>query len=574
LWRINYSQSYQGLTRDQTWAFARFAENSAAGWTSSLDPVRIVYSGDGEPFNGDDGSPYVSDVDHINPLPPVYLSRTSVILMDGSSHELRKDDMGRYPYDDSGTFYSTDGSRMIYRHTASAPYTANTLYLPDGSRYIFGPTLYLNDNKTEQRATQYIDRNGNILTYAAGSGQNSYGQWTDTLGHPLSVPRPGTPVWGDATYWVPGLGGSQISYTMRWRNLSEALTPVSNQTPPLNYAGDRNCTNSTNVSPALFNSDGSSKVCANQFFNPLVLSQIILPNNQSYTFTYNVCGEIDKVLLPMGGYERYRYAQIPPMGMTDGSYYDQANRGVVERCVSAKGDGSDEAHWQYQVTTGLARTPPYKVTITAPDNSYTELLLHMSGSGTDFGFDPARSGMIYDEKVFSPANQMLRRTLTEWTSSGPQPGGYSGAQRLGLKGKDAAKFAEKIGGGDNVRLSEQDGDVGRVFGRVESGLTEQKKWEGKHQDKLAELTKNNVTGPGPVDCSRNSCEIGLQINLGLQVGTNALDPMLDTEAKAVAEGDARIADIIRYAKAGNISTHFANFIFRNDGDGQSRDGLD
>jgi hypothetical protein len=69
LWRINYSQSYQGTNREETWAFTKFAENSAAGWTSSLDPVRIVYSGDGEPFNGDDGSPYISDIDH-----PTYLT--------------------------------------------------------------------------------------------------------------------------------------------------------------------------------------------------------------------------------------------------------------------------------------------------------------------------------------------------------------------------------------------------------------------------------------------------------------------------------------------------------------------
>jgi RHS repeat-associated protein len=142
--------------------------------------------------------------------------------------------------------------------------------------------------------------------------------------------------------------------------------------------------------------------------------------------------------------------------------------------------------------------------------------------------------------------------------------GASLAKQLGLKGKDAVKFAEKIGGGDNVRLSDQGGDVGRVFGRVEKGLTEQKKWEGKHKDELKTLAKNNITGPGPVDCSLNSAQIGLRIPPVLQLGTDVLDPMLDTEAKAVAEGDAQIADIIRYANADNIATHFANFIFRKD----------
>jgi hypothetical protein len=40
-----------------------------------------------------------------------------------------------------------------------------------------------------------------------------------------------------------------------------------------------------------------------------VLYQIQLPTGQAYTFTYNEYGEIDKVQLPTGGYERYQYQQ-------------------------------------------------------------------------------------------------------------------------------------------------------------------------------------------------------------------------------------------------------------------------
>ena len=142
--------------------------------------------------------------------------------------------------------------------------------------------------------------------------------------------------------------------------------------------------------------------------------------------------------------------------------------------------------------------------------------------------------------------------------------GASLAKQLGLNGKDATKFAEKIGGGDGIQLSKQGGDVGRVFNAVEDGLTDQVKFETKNKDKLAALSAKGQDGNTHSDCSRTACQIGLGQFLGLQVGTNILDPLLGTDAKNVAESDAQVGDIIRYAKQDNVATHFANFIFRND----------
>lgn len=142
--------------------------------------------------------------------------------------------------------------------------------------------------------------------------------------------------------------------------------------------------------------------------------------------------------------------------------------------------------------------------------------------------------------------------------------GASLASQLGLKGKDAAKFADKIGDGNNIRLADQGGDVGRVFRGVEEGLTEQAKWETNNSGKLDALAAKGEFGPSHSDCSRTACQIGLGQFLGLQVGTNILDPLLDTDARAVSASNALVGDIIRYAKADNVATHFANFIFRND----------
>ncbi|HKV41401.1 MAG TPA: hypothetical protein VJX67_19500 [Blastocatellia bacterium] len=95
-------------------------------------------------------------------------------------------------------------------------------------------------------------------------------------------------------------------------------------------------------------------------------------------------------------------------------------------------------------------------------------------------------------------------------------------------------------------------------------MTEQIKWTAKNHDKLSELAAKRITGPDDRDCSRQACEIGLGQFLGLEVGTNVLDPLLDTEANPVAASNAQVGDIIRYAKDNNVATHFANFIFRND----------
>jgi len=157
-------------------------------------------------------------------------------------------------------------------------------------------------------------------------------------------------------------------------------------------------------------------------------------------------------------------------------------------------------------------------------------------------------------KVFDRREVFARKTKDD-------DNGASLAKQLGLTGKDAAKFAEKIAG-DNIQLSKQGGDVGRVFNAVEDGLTDQVKFDAKSNVK--ELNAKGQDGNTHSDCSRTACQIGLGQFLGLQVGTNVLDPLLGTEANNVAEKDARVGDIIRYAKEDNVATHFANFIFRND----------
>jgi RHS repeat-associated protein len=188
------------------------------------------------------------------------------------------------------------------------------------------------------------------------------------------------------------------------------------------------------ISPALFTSTSGevAVTSSNQVFNPIVLHKIELPDGRTYTFTYNVWGEIDKVVYPTGAYERYRYDMIQGISASlyEDDVYRHANRGVVERWVSETGDGTDEAqhHWQYSAGKS-SESAPYTVVITAPDGSRTERLLLGPQGDARFGFEHVLNGKAYEERVYSSSGQMLRRELTEWTKSGPLAGGEWSATR-------------------------------------------------------------------------------------------------------------------------------------------------
>jgi RHS repeat-associated protein len=413
VWRIAFEDIGRfGGTIDRSRAIPRYAEHSAAGWTTNFD-LPYLEGLEWQPYDYTGAGICLSAS---CPLPepgtPIfYVYRMLAHMPDGSTHELRRDDTPTQNHTTGNVYYAVDGSRIRYEESNQ------TLFLPDGSRYVFAAN-----------SAQYIDRNGNTLNY-----NQSTKQWTDTLGRTVGRPPLATGTTGYVTYTIPGVAGSTMTYRLRWRNLSEVLTTAAE----LRYKGDRTWTSQMQtLSPSLF----SSRPVPDEFvmtevtarFNPVVLNEVELPNGRRYTFTYNVWGEIDKVVYPTGSYERYVYGAIDGLSASlKRGAYAQGNRGVVDRWISVKGDGSDEAqnHWQYAATNNNFTTP-YTVTITAPDETYSKRLLH-GGPNSDsrFGFEDARNGMAYDESSYSATDQMLRRSLTEWVVSGPLAGGEGTATR-------------------------------------------------------------------------------------------------------------------------------------------------
>jgi RHS repeat-associated protein len=399
LWNLKYLSTSQCSGEPQSLFQAEYSKGSASGWTSSLGwflpsedlPWEVYDSATQKPSHT--GHPNLWEI-----------TRKFIRLPDGSRHEVRLDDaLHVFPANASGMYYAVDGSRIKYDSTTS------TIYMPDGSRYVAGDP-YL-----------FIDSNGNTLSYSNGT-------WTDTLGRNIGVPIGGSSgSAGQYTYAVPGVNGSTMSYTMVWRNLGDALTDPNDQ---LHYKGDMptgSCGPGNPQPNGLFTTlFQEEKVLQSTLFNPVVLYQIVLPNNTSYTFTYNVYGEINKIVYPTGGYEAFGYGPIDPLGgQLDDGTTSQANRGVVGRIMN---DGVTTQTWTYGSTMVGEHTTVRSVT--ASDGTTSQTYFY-KGRGADikYGFEDSRAGMATEERVYNSSGTMLRRTLYQLAEDGPQSGGYATATR-------------------------------------------------------------------------------------------------------------------------------------------------
>src|SRR5262249_48599003 len=131
VWRIgtlntilnNQWAKYQTITE------AIYAENTVAGWKSSLDLPIIEWPRSDDTYYYT-GKPFCHVCD--SNLRQFRVARVYITMPDGTKHELRKSDQ---PYEGAidmfGSFYAVDGSRLRYD---SAGQNTGTLFLPDGTR--------------------------------------------------------------------------------------------------------------------------------------------------------------------------------------------------------------------------------------------------------------------------------------------------------------------------------------------------------------------------------------------------------------------------------------------------------
>lgn len=432
LWRFQLT-GYGSVGVNFTTNEARYAEKTASGWTSSYGAARIeafeeLYDCRGNPVGEVEN--YVPPPPAGGPNPPntnvdcwtvnkVYIKRVRVKLPDGSAHELRKDDViHNYTnsYDRTGTFLSTDGSRLRLELTG----TDGTLFLPNGGKYYFQAP----QGDIEYIGYRYEDRHGNRIEF-----DEQTRTWTDNSGRSLTTPIPLNlgnleQTVGTQTFSVPGLDGNPPRhYQTVWKNLGDA--GVLQTGDVLRYPGHRGCPDAPIYGGGLFGDDGVTRICRGALFNPVVLTEIILPgaagSQPKYKFQYNSYGEITNIEYPTGASERFEYAAVSSLSYSRSLTNEQTNRGVVNRWVK-ENPAAAEMHWKYQTFK-----PPsggnLMIKTTAPDNQtiterYLESNWGTSWYVTKYGFDNPAVGRPFDERVYAGTTLKSRKlTEYEWTAA-------------------------------------------------------------------------------------------------------------------------------------------------------------
>lgn len=402
---------------------------------------------------------------------PFYVKRVWVQLPDGSSHEFRKDDSfhpycpdplnttrcgGNYGEDKSGVFLSTDGSGMtLIRQTSFEGQTRDILKLANGAFYVFANSGPGNINGSYHPAEKFVDQNGNLQVYDPANKT-----WTDTLGNPHADILPSNWISQEQTVGkqyvnLPGIGTSTLDYEITWTKLEDSFSPelpladrtlsywtnrlCAGSNTPLTSSGNDILFSQAEVRTTLCNPvDGNGNPVR---FNPVVMTQLQLPNEQSYYFKYNRFGEITTIKYPSGGIERFEYGAVAPLSGTGSVTYDQTNRGVKARFIYDS-DANLLQKWTYSDAHSWSggQTSSYTVTTRGPKSGdpYANVLISERSviaaiPGDDlYGYNDPLAGMVRDEKTFDENGAVRARTLTDWIVKGP-----TGNQYLSTAKRDA-----------------------------------------------------------------------------------------------------------------------------------------
>lgn len=271
-------------------------------------------------------------------------------------------------------FVSVDGSAASFLSDASV-----SDYVPVATASVFDADgwLFLKDGTRmridQGRPVRIADRNGNLTTATYDTGRitsitNSNGH-TTTFSYQASAQSDGcTGAYDLITY--PGTGGTTHTVRVNFRLLS-ALANAPSLLPSMLRDGF-----TVQTYAQLFPSAPGGVTVPNQWspgtgpFDPCLVSDIVLPNNQKYIVQYNPHGFVAKIQLPSGGKIEYDYQTVIEAGAPGAS--GTFSNFLVKPKVSAK-----------RIYKSFSDAPPESTIEFAdgPSNAYTDVKhTHSNGS--------------------------------------------------------------------------------------------------------------------------------------------------------------------------------------------------
>ena len=179
-------------------------------------------------------------------------------------------------------------------------YASGTLYFPDGRSYTID---------SQGRVTKIRDRNGNLvnLVYQTDSSGSPTGiQITDPVGRVIQVTYGSfTASTAQTTISYPAYKSSvQHKIVVNSATLGTSLRSDYTNQPAVTCADGSTSPKGIQTLSGLF---PETALDLTQCYNPMVVTSVVLPNNQSYQMHYNPYGELARVDLPTGGAFEYDF---------------------------------------------------------------------------------------------------------------------------------------------------------------------------------------------------------------------------------------------------------------------------
>jgi RHS repeat-associated protein len=324
----------------------------------------------------------------------------------------------------AATFISDTDIYDAHGVTSYRFFPSGVLMLRDGTRYLI----------VHGKVTSMRDRNGNLLTFSFGSPsdpmRNALTKITDSVGREVNITYAGEGRPYDEISYI-GFGGAPRAVRVEYASLESALRPP--------YA-----VQSPNQ---LFGLDGGDYP-----YNPSVVSSVVLPNNERYSFRYNSYGELARVELPTGGWYEYDWGASLLNGSESGvvsvdtitgsgtqEYFPEIYRQIRAR-RTFKAPGAVEGETVYGQTAGQGTDTSTRVVSQRDPNSNNALLAqtkhyfygnpiprystpptHTSGWG---------EGKEYQTDTYNVVNgaAVLHSVVSQtWQPGAPVPGNPNGA---------------------------------------------------------------------------------------------------------------------------------------------------
>ena len=357
------------------------------------------------------------------------LTRIYVTTPDGTEYELR-DTLtdGQvmsmnvcYVYRNRGrTFVSKDGTNVKFVADSDiydngwTDFPPGVLYLPDGTTYNYG-------GGTPESLIQ--DRNGNLTNFGFVLENGKYlHKGTDSIGRVTTIqPYYSNHNFEPETGFIKykGFDGQNREVSIVGSLMSNAL--IAGQT----------IKTKSQLFPSLPNyGTGSSAI------DPFVISQVVLPNGQSYHFKYNSYGELARIEFPTGAVVEYVWANGVEGAESSGMIIWREEdsyiyRRVVERRIYADGvnltSSMTISRPEYMSGYNINNTGYVDVKTFAPQlisferhYYYGQTTSTFSTLINNYNYSSWKTGREYQTEIFSSQDSsLLRRTTQSWQQTSP-----------------------------------------------------------------------------------------------------------------------------------------------------------